>query len=129
MPYLSTVPASLFPPRFFASCTQPFEFNLLALVQVYQRFVEIGRVALVNYGPDAEQLVTIIDVLDQNRVLVQGPSVHRQILNMKRVTLTDLKCVVGRQARCVLELHAGSTLLVTKPHSSASLHLENCERA
>ena len=34
----------------------------------FQRYVEIGRVALVNYGPDVGTLVTIVDVLDQNRV-------------------------------------------------------------
>jgi ribosomal protein L14E/L6E/L27E len=75
--------------------------DLCAQHQVYQRFVEIGRVALVNYGPDAGNLVAILDILDQNRILVQGPSVHRQVLNMKRATLTDLKVVIGRQARYV----------------------------
>lgn len=32
------------------------------------RYVEIGRVAMVNYGPDYGKLVTIVDVVDQNRV-------------------------------------------------------------
>jgi ribosomal protein L14E/L6E/L27E len=72
---------------------------------VYTRFIEIGRVALVNYGPDAGKLCTIIDILDQNRVLVDGPAnitgVHRQLLTMKRLTLTDFKVVIGRQARYV----------------------------
>jgi hypothetical protein len=30
--------------------------------------VEIGRVALVNYGKDYGRLVVIVDVVDQNRV-------------------------------------------------------------
>jgi ribosomal protein L14E/L6E/L27E len=30
--------------------------------------VEIGRVALVNYGKDYGKLVVIVDVIDQNRV-------------------------------------------------------------
>ena len=30
--------------------------------------MEIGRVALVNYGKDYGKLVTIVDVVDQNRV-------------------------------------------------------------
>lgn len=42
---------------------------MLALcVQPFKRFVEIGRVALVNYGKDYGRLVVIVDVVDQNRV-------------------------------------------------------------
>ena len=70
----------------------------------FKRFVEIGRVALINYGPDNNKLCTIIDVVDQNRVLVQGADgseakVARQILSLKRVALTDFKVKIGRNAR------------------------------
>jgi hypothetical protein len=34
----------------------------------YSRYVEIGRVAMVNYGADYGKLVVISDVVDQNRV-------------------------------------------------------------
>lgn len=34
----------------------------------FSRYVEIGRVALINYGPEAGTLVVITDVVDQNRV-------------------------------------------------------------
>jgi large subunit ribosomal protein L14e len=34
----------------------------------YKRYVEIGRVAMVNYGEEVGQLVAISDVIDQNRV-------------------------------------------------------------
>jgi hypothetical protein len=34
----------------------------------FKRYVEIGRIALVNYGPDCGKLVVISDVVDQNRV-------------------------------------------------------------
>ena len=34
----------------------------------YSRYVEVGRVALVNYGPEYGKLVVITDVVDQNRV-------------------------------------------------------------
>jgi len=34
----------------------------------FKRYVEIGRVALVNYGEDYGTLVVISDVVDQNRV-------------------------------------------------------------
>ncbi|RZS24320.1 hypothetical protein BHM03_00057374 [Ensete ventricosum] len=34
----------------------------------FKRYVEIGRVALVNYGKEYGRLVVIVDVIDQNRV-------------------------------------------------------------
>lgn len=34
----------------------------------FSRFVEVGRVALINYGPNQGKLCTIIDVVDENRV-------------------------------------------------------------
>lgn len=40
----------------------------MVVVQVFKRYVEIGRVALVNYGEDHGKLVVIVDVVDQNRV-------------------------------------------------------------
>lgn len=40
----------------------------LNIFQVYKRFVEIGRVAYISFGPHAGKLVAIVDVIDQNRV-------------------------------------------------------------
>lgn len=37
-------------------------------IQLFTRFVEIGRVVLVNYGPDSGKLATVIDVVDGNKV-------------------------------------------------------------
>jgi large subunit ribosomal protein L14e len=34
----------------------------------FTRFVEVGRVALVNFGPDTGKLCTIIDIIDGKRV-------------------------------------------------------------
>ena len=69
----------------------------------FKRFVEVGRVALINYGPDNNKLCTIIDVVDQTRVLVDGPTrvtgVSRQIVPLKRIALTDIKVKIGRNAR------------------------------
>eukprot|EP00326_Haptolina_ericina_P025958 CAMPEP_0181198588 /NCGR_PEP_ID=MMETSP1096-20121128/16706_1 /TAXON_ID=156174 ORGANISM="Chrysochromulina ericina, Strain CCMP281" /NCGR_SAMPLE_ID=MMETSP1096 /ASSEMBLY_ACC=CAM_ASM_000453 /LENGTH=129 /DNA_ID=CAMNT_0023288679 /DNA_START=179 /DNA_END=568 /DNA_ORIENTATION=+ len=62
---------------------------------VFKRFVEVGRVVLISYGPDAGKLATIVDVMDHNRVLVDGPEkltgVHRHEINVKRIKLTDMK--------------------------------------
>ena len=43
---------------------------IVRLIKTYSRFVEIGRVAYIAYGPDAGKLVAIVDVIDQSRVSV-----------------------------------------------------------
>lgn len=45
--------------------------------QTFTRFVSVGRVVLINYGPDAGKIATIIDVVDENKALVDGPSASR----------------------------------------------------
>jgi len=67
----------------------------------FTRFVQNGRVCLVNYGPHAGKLVTIVDVIDQTRALVYGPTegVERQIISYKRLSLTDIVIKIGRGAR------------------------------
>jgi large subunit ribosomal protein L14e len=69
----------------------------------YKRFIEIGRVVLVTFGPDKGKLCTVVDVIDENRILVDGPSsitgVHHQPMTLTRVMLTDYKVAVLRNAR------------------------------
>jgi len=68
--------------------------------QVFKRFVEIGRVALINYGPHEGKLCTIIDVVDQNKALIDGPAditgVARMKINFRRLALTDIKVEISR---------------------------------
>merc|ERR1719271_1331635 len=68
----------------------------------YKRFVEVGRVALISYGPDVGKLCTIVNVLDHNRVLVDGPEsitgVHRHEINIKRIMLTNFKVSISLNA-------------------------------
>jgi Ribosomal protein L14E/L6E/L27E len=68
---------------------------------VFKRYVEVGRVVLVNYGPDAGKLATIIDIVDQNKCLIDGPStgVARQVIPYGRIALTDLTVKISRNAR------------------------------
>lgn len=58
---------SLLTTLFFVSLTSHFNVDI---VQPFKRYVEIGRVALVNYGKDYGKLVVIVDVIDQNRVRI-----------------------------------------------------------
>ncbi|CAJ2628129.1 putative 60S ribosomal protein L14-like [Trifolium pratense] len=62
----------------------------------FKRFVEIGRVALVNYGEDYGKLVVIVDVIDQTRALVDAPDMERGPINFKRLSLTDIKIDIKR---------------------------------
>merc|ERR1711966_17697 len=39
----------------------------------FTRFVEMGRVVIINYGPDAGKLGMISDIIDQNRAMVYSP--------------------------------------------------------
>eukprot|EP01018_Ginkgo_biloba_P009856 Gb_21078 [translate_table: standard] len=62
----------------------------------FTRYVEIGRVALINYGTDYGKLVVIVDVIDQNRALVDAPKMVRGQMNFKRLSLTDIKIDIPR---------------------------------
>lgn len=49
------------------------------------------------------KLCTIVDVVDMNKVLVDGPfeqtGVNRKVMSLRRLTLTDLTVKIPRQAR------------------------------
>ena len=68
---------------------------------VFRRFVEVGRVIIVNYGPLVGKLAVIVDILTTTKVLIQGlkGGVKRQELSLRRVTLTDYKLDIKRGAK------------------------------
>ena len=68
---------------------------------VFRRFVEVGRVIIVNYGPLCGKLAVIVDILTTTKVLIQGlkGGVKRQELSLRRVTLTDYKLDIKRGAK------------------------------
>jgi len=61
--------------------------------------VETGRVAYINFGEDYGKVVTIVDIADSSRVLVQGENFPRVIYPLKRLTLTKHKVPIQRGAR------------------------------
>ncbi|CAK0736848.1 hypothetical protein CVIRNUC_000813 [Coccomyxa viridis] len=65
----------------------------------FKRQVEIGRVALINYGEEYGKLVVISDVVDQNRALVDRPDEVRRMVTFKRLALTDFKIDIPRLAK------------------------------
>lgn len=70
---------------------------------VFTKFVEIGRVAMINYGAENGKLCVIINLLDMNKALVDGPKsltgVSRQIIGLSRLTLTDFVVKIPVNAR------------------------------
>ncbi|KAF3796335.1 60S ribosomal protein L14-1 [Nymphaea thermarum] len=70
--------------------------NFTCEAKPFKRYVEIGRVAMVNYGKEYGRLVVIVDVVDQNRALVDAPDMVRGQMNFKRLVLTDIKIDIPR---------------------------------
>ena len=68
---------------------------------VFRRFVEVGRVVVVNYGPLTGKLAVIVDILTTTKLLIQGlkGGIRRQELSLKRITLTDFKIDIKRGAK------------------------------
>ena len=68
-----------------------------------ERFPEPGRLALITYGPCAGKMCTIVDIVDQKRVVVDGPEkltgVRRHMMPLRRLSLTDQKTTIPRGAR------------------------------
>jgi ribosomal protein L14E/L6E/L27E len=42
-------------------------------------------------GADEGKLVTVLDVVNQNRVLVEGENVQRMVIPVRRLSLTKFK--------------------------------------
>ena len=65
---------------------------------VFRKFVEIGRVVVINYGPLVGKLAVIVDILNTSKVLVHGPKegVRRQEISLRRITLTEFKLDIKR---------------------------------
>ena len=67
-------------------------------IQVFRRFIELGRVVIINHGPLTGKLAVIVDILTTTRVLIHGPKegVRRQEISLKRLSLTDFKLDIQR---------------------------------
>jgi len=59
---------------------------------LYKLFVEIGRVVLISEGRDTGKIAVIVNVIDQNRVLIDGGTitgVERKAWRIKQLRLLD----------------------------------------
>ncbi|XP_067650863.1 large ribosomal subunit protein eL14-like [Haliotis asinina] len=75
--------------------------SLSQSLKPFRRFVEVGRVAYIAFGDDKGKLAVIVDVLDQNRCLIDGPcsNVTRNSINFKALQLTPFTLKLGPSAR------------------------------
>ena len=57
---------------------------------------------MLNYGSDAGKLATIVDIVDQNKCLIEGPAnltgVGRKVVSYGRIALTDFTVSIPRDA-------------------------------
>eukprot|EP00800_Vazella_pourtalesii_P003704 TRINITY_DN13811_c0_g1_i1.p1 TRINITY_DN13811_c0_g1~~TRINITY_DN13811_c0_g1_i1.p1 ORF type:complete len:143 (-),score=13.78 TRINITY_DN13811_c0_g1_i1:353-781(-) len=60
---------------------------------VFDKFVEVGRIILIIRGPYTGKLAAIVDVIDQNRILIDGAAlgVPRMPFRLKNIKLTSMK--------------------------------------
>jgi len=58
--------------------------------------VEVGRVVLIKSGPSTGKIAVIVDIVDHNRAIIDGPTtgVPRQSFPYRHLTLTPL-CVTS----------------------------------
>lgn len=59
---------------------------------LFKRFVEPGRLCLIEYGPFFGKICIIVDIITLKRVIVDGPfenGVPRMIIPIKRLRLLD----------------------------------------
>ena len=77
--------------------------------------VQIGRVALVNYGPEEGKLCVIVDVVDGRRALIclSSQGVARQQMPFNRLSLTEFLVDIKRNqnAKAVDEAFAKADIL------------------
>ncbi len=89
-----------------------------------KRLVEAGRVCLINYGNNTGKLAVIVQVIDNKRVLIDGPStvngVPRQVMPIKRLSLTSLKVNISPGARIVALSKAYQAAEVSKKWAESS---------
>mmetsp|Transcript_16083 Transcript_16083/g.21024 ORF Transcript_16083/g.21024 Transcript_16083/m.21024 type:complete len:132 (-) Transcript_16083:216-611(-) len=69
----------------------------------FTRFMQVGRIVLINYGPEEGKLATVVDIVDQNKCLIDGPAditgVERQVISYTRIALTDFLIKIDKNAK------------------------------
>ena len=66
----------------------------------YTQFVEVGRLAVINFGNLVDKLCVVVDIVDDKRVLVDvlDTKEPRQTIPIQRLKLTDFVAKIERAA-------------------------------
>lgn len=96
----------------------------------YNKFVQVGRVARINYGPLEGKLATIVDIVSDKRVLVDGENIQRQVIPIARLQLTKQVLKIGRGARtgAVRKVISKENVAQTFAQSTLGRHYANQQR-
>merc|ERR1712116_36981 len=64
----------------------------------FQKFVQVGRVVYIAKGEDAGKIAAIVDIIDQNRAVLDGPcsGVLRQARRYNELHLTNFVVKIQR---------------------------------
>lgn len=81
--------------------------------------MEVGRVARISYGPCEGNLATIVDIINDKRVLIDGENIQRQTIPIKRLQLLGQKISVLRGAR------SGKVKAIAKKENVAKKYAES----
>ena len=80
------------------------------IIKNFRNSIEIGRIVYITFGPTHGKIGLIVDILDKNRCMIDGPS-GRQVINIKRIKPTKIKLKIGRG------LGSKNVYLVMKTHN------------
>eukprot|EP00695_Tsukubamonas_globosa_P000085 TRINITY_DN106_c0_g1_i5.p1 TRINITY_DN106_c0_g1~~TRINITY_DN106_c0_g1_i5.p1 ORF type:complete len:136 (+),score=83.71 TRINITY_DN106_c0_g1_i5:71-478(+) len=88
----------------------------------FDSYVEVGRVATINFGTDSGKLVVIVDILDSARALIDGPTsgVRRQIVSIRRLNLTKWTVAIAKSISSKDLLAALTTAEVAKKFAASA---------
>ena len=81
--------------------------------------MQIGRVTRVVYGPETGKLATIVDILNDKRVLIDGENIKRQVIPIRRLQLTSQVSGVKRGAK------SGKVKAICKKENVAKKYAES----
>ncbi|KAL3234357.1 Large ribosomal subunit protein eL14B [Nakaseomyces bracarensis] len=86
------------------------------------RLVEVGRVVLIKKGQSAGKLAAIVEIIDQKKVLIDGPEtgVPRQAFNLGHVVLTPFTFALPRGARTSIVAKKWAAAQVTDKWAASS---------
>ncbi|KAL7567969.1 hypothetical protein ACA910_019677 [Epithemia clementina (nom. ined.)] len=100
----------------------------------FTRYMEVGRIVLINFGPLTGKLATVVDIVDQNKCLIDGPreitGVDRQVISYTRIELTDYIVKIKKNARAeeIKEAWTEADILASWEASAWAKKLESKKR-